>query len=664
MSTQPILAPADTWFTQMGTSLKRSIITEIEIKDSYTPAGAVDTFWDASAAKDGSVMVYVKGTNLIIAGNGSGKVYANPNSSWVFSDSAKKDYYSKLTKITGGNLLDTSKATTMERMFQYASALTTCDVGHWDTSKVKSMKCMFQACHALIALDTDDWNTSAVTDMIGMFNQCSSLKELNIANWSVSNVTGMQSMFGACESLTALDASKWDVSKVTTFKGMFENCYAITTVGNIADWKTGSCTNMSDMFSKCFSIEELNVSNWDVSKVTTFKSMFSGSSYGERYLQVTTLDVSNWDVSSATDMGWMFYGNRLLTTLDVSNWNVSKVTNFHHMFAWCTNLVLNDKVSNWDVRSGIHFNAMFHSNRNTHLDLSSWNVSNCQNFGQMFERNWCLEKIDGLANWNTSNGQSFYSMFYGCNALKELDLSSFDTRKANPRWVDDQRDDTTEGMDSKFFGSWLYNEDGSIQTYGWNMSLEKVILGPNFSFNGDGTCTNTAVLTAPSTVHVRGCDGNWYSANGMVYAPADIPNLTAGTYYASYALLLEDMSTRQPHFLDKTGLKYLWYKITKALSNKVDKIDGKGLSTNDFTDEYRSKIGSALQSYTETDPTVPTWAKAATKPTYTAEEVGALPADTKILPAVTANDAGKFMRVSSAGKWIAEAVPRVEEVTF
>lgn len=34
---------------------------------------------------------------------------------------------------------------------------------------------------------------------------------------------------------------------------------------------------------------------------------------------------------------------------------------------------------------------------------------------------------------------------------------------------------------------------------------------------------------------------------------------------------------------------------------------------------------TALQSYTETDPTVPSWAKASTKPTYTASEVGAVP---------------------------------------
>lgn len=38
-----------------------------------------------------------------------------------------------------------------------------------------------------------------------------------------------------------------------------------------------------------------------------------------------------------------------------------------------------------------------------------------------------------------------------------------------------------------------------------------------------------------------------------------------------------------------------------------------------------AKADSALQSYTETDPTVPSWAKEPTKPTYTAAEVGAIP---------------------------------------
>lgn len=49
-----------------------------------------------------------------------------------------------------------------------------------------------------------------------------------------------------------------------------------------------------------------------------------------------------------------------------------------------------------------------------------------------------------------------------------------------------------------------------------------------------------------------------------------------------------------------------------------------------------------ITGYTETDPTVPAWAKAASKPSYTASEVGALPSTTKI-PAKTSdltNDSG------------------------
>lgn len=72
------------------------------------------------------------------------------------------------------------------------------------------------------------------------------------------------------------------------------------------------------------------------------------------------------------------------------------------------------------------------------------------------------------------------------------------------------------------------------------------------------------------------------------------------------------------------------------------------VSKSDLASDVQTSLGkadTALQSYTETDPTVPAWAKAATKPTYTASEVGALPADT-VIPTVPtnvsafANDAG------------------------
>ena len=50
-------------------------------------------------------------------------------------------------------------------------------------------------------------------------------------------------------------------------------------------------------------------------------------------------------------------------------------------------------------------------------------------------------------------------------------------------------------------------------------------------------------------------------------------------------------------YLDSNGLLYLWGKIKTLLGGKVDKVEGKGLSTNDFTNKEKLKLAS-LQNYT------------------------------------------------------------------
>lgn len=63
--------------------------------------------------------------------------------------------------------------------------------------------------------------------------------------------------------------------------------------------------------------------------------------------------------------------------------------------------------------------------------------------------------------------------------------------------------------------------------------------------------------------------------------------------------------------------------IATEIGKKVDKVTGKDLSTNDFTDAYKSQLDNlATNPFEETDPTVPAWAKAPQKPTYTAVEIG------------------------------------------
>lgn len=46
------------------------------------------------------------------------------------------------------------------------------------------------------------------------------------------------------------------------------------------------------------------------------------------------------------------------------------------------------------------------------------------------------------------------------------------------------------------------------------------------------------------------------------------------------------------NFLDKTGLALVWSKIKLLLANKVDKVDGKGLSSNDYTADEKAKLAN------------------------------------------------------------------------
>lgn len=50
-------------------------------------------------------------------------------------------------------------------------------------------------------------------------------------------------------------------------------------------------------------------------------------------------------------------------------------------------------------------------------------------------------------------------------------------------------------------------------------------------------------------------------------------------------------------YLDTNGLLYVWGKVKTQLSGKVDKAEGKGLSTNDYTAEEKDKL-AGLQNYT------------------------------------------------------------------
>lgn len=57
-------------------------------------------------------------------------------------------------------------------------------------------------------------------------------------------------------------------------------------------------------------------------------------------------------------------------------------------------------------------------------------------------------------------------------------------------------------------------------------------------------------------------------------------------------------------FLNKTGLQRLWTQILTKLNTKVDKVSGKGLSTNDYTDAEKAKVATIGQGTAGADASI------------------------------------------------------------
>lgn len=71
--------------------------------------------------------------------------------------------------------------------------------------------------------------------------------------------------------------------------------------------------------------------------------------------------------------------------------------------------------------------------------------------------------------------------------------------------------------------------------------------------------------------------------------------------------------------------------------------------------EFAAKLAAEYLT-SENDPTVPSWAKQSAKPTYTASEVGALPASTKIPTKISelTNDSGHII-IDDVGDYILDS---------
>ena len=225
-----------------------------------------------------------------------------------------------------------------------------------------------------------------------LFEGLTKIEHLDYLN--TSEVENMGSMFSKCTSLETLDLSSFNTEKVTNMFEMFVGSTNLRTINLPKGFIGSNVTDLNGMFRGCASLTELDLSGSNAEKVKNMGNMFDGC------VALSNLNLSGFKTGSVTDMRYLFSSCQSLESLDLSGFNTENVSSMVSMFTQCSSL-----------RS---------------LDLSSFNTSKVIDMNLMFYMCTNLESID-LSSFDTENLQQMAHMFYSCTKLEMLDLSSFAT---------------------------------------------------------------------------------------------------------------------------------------------------------------------------------------------------------------------------------------------
>lgn len=224
------------------------------------------------------------------------------------------------------------------------------------------------------------------------FEGLTKIEHLDYLN--TSEVENMGSMFSKCTSLETLDLSSFNTEKVTNMLAMFEGSMSLRTIKLPKGFIGSNVTDLNATFRGCASLTELDLSGSNAEKVKDMDGMFYGC------VALSNLNLSGFKTGSLTEMRYLFSSCQSLESLDLSGFNTENVTSMESMFSQCSSL-----------RS---------------LDLSSFNTSKVIDMHLMFFKCTNLESID-LSSFDTENLQRMAHMFSSCTKLAMLDLSSFAT---------------------------------------------------------------------------------------------------------------------------------------------------------------------------------------------------------------------------------------------
>ena len=538
--------------------------------------------------------------------------------------------------------LDLSGVVNYAHMFGNCTALKSLILPNTNSSNATNMSCMFCGCSSLEELDLSSFDLAFMVDASSMFMDCRALYKIAMPK-RLAFIDGGDAiqMFYGCEKLGSLDLSGMEAFGSLKTDNMLVDCsslrlfslpdfpiklprvsgdglsgrwicstdgvaysagYSSTLSGTYTAQNDSEYRNTWNQYRQCLwkvddageltirpmpgtsgIIDSSYCGPWEAysddikSLVVEEGVSVVGSATGlfQRLNNMVYADVSSLDVSGATDLSYAFQWCSSLEELDLTEWDVSKVTSLHDMFDGCGSLQ-NLDLSGWNTQSVSDMSYLFTGCGSLqNLDLSGWDTQNVTDMSDMFADCRSLVSID-VSFFNTTRVERMMYMFSNCEAIRSLDLSSFDT-SAKPGMYN--MFDGCESLSSLDVSSFVLPDSISDDVYSSTIfqrcdALCKIVVGEGFNLR----------KVHPNPRAIAGWTGEWVDQSGIAYGVDEIPEKTAGTYYAQIRMS-SDMFE-----VDCNDSVYTGYEITKnVLSSRL-------LEGIDFDISYANNVYVGIAS--------------------------------------------------------------------
>ena len=293
---------------------------------------------------------------------------------------------------------------------------------------------MFANCENIIKINFISFNTKYVKSMKYMFHRCINLKYINnLLIFDTRNVIDMSDMFSFCNNLNNLDLSSFNIKNVKNMSYMFYHCYNLKNL-QLFSLNTQNNIDMDYIFDMCNKLKiepfklKINKNNKNMNKYRNEIDILIKVKIDDINKKIYFLDnyveyIKNIFIKHSHDG---------LKELNNSNTKLY-INNIRYEYQ---KYFIPKVEGNYNIK--LIFNLfltdcsyMFADCNNIlQINFIHFNTKYIRRMHKMFYGCWNLNNLD-LSSFDTKNVTDMSSMFYGCKNLTDIALSSFDTKNVS-----------------------------------------------------------------------------------------------------------------------------------------------------------------------------------------------------------------------------------------